>query len=315
MKVAVCSRSFSRNPVLRREVLKRYPEAYFNDEGLSLNGDSLVKFLRPAEKAITALETLNEAVISRLPNLRVIGKYGVGTDMIDFQALAKHNVKFGWTGGVNKRSVTELTICFMVAMLRYIPQSNAAAKQGIWKQKVGRQLSDQVVGIIGCGHVGKDLITLLKPFGCEILVNDILDLSEFCHKSGVEQVSLDELISKSDVVTLHVPKNVTTINLMSKERIAAMKQDAVLINAARGGIVDEAALKSALENGDLSGAGFDVLNQEPPEDLSLIHTENFFVTSHLGGSASEAILAMGMAAIDGLDHYVDAKEYLNKEGV
>ncbi len=299
-KVAVCSRSFSNNPVLRAELLREYPDTYFNDNGLSLEGDSLIEFLKPAERAITALETIDDHIISQLPNLKVIGKYGVGTDMIDIHALARAGIKFGWTPGVNKRSVSELTVCFMIAVLRHVFQSHIAAQDGVWKQLVGRQLSNQVVGIIGCGNVGKDLVTLLKPFGCAILVHDIVDYSKFYIAHNIEPVSLDELVRRSDIVSIHIPKNKTTLNLFDRSRIFAMKDRSILINTARGGIVDEQALKEALEQQRIAGAGFDVLNQEPPVNLSLIKTKNFFVTSHLGGSAEEAILAMGRAAIAGL---------------
>ena len=115
--LAVASRSFSRNQVLRSEVLKRYPDAKFNDDGLSLSGDSLVNFLAGYEKAILALETIDESILSQLPTLKVIGKYGVGLDMLDLPALQKYGVKLGWTPGVNKRSVAELVVSFAISLL------------------------------------------------------------------------------------------------------------------------------------------------------------------------------------------------------
>ena len=113
--VVVASRSFSRHPLLRKEVLKRYPDAKFNDDGLTLQGDKLVQFLRGHDKAITALETIDESILSQLPDLKTIGKYGVGLDMINLHAMKKFGVKLGWTGGVNKRSVSELVISFAIA--------------------------------------------------------------------------------------------------------------------------------------------------------------------------------------------------------
>ena len=116
--VAITSRSFSKHPILRDEVLKRYPDAKFNDAGLSLNGNSLIEFLQGYEKAITALETIDEKILSELPDLKVIGKYGVGLDMIDLDAMKKFGIKLGWTGGVNKRSVSELVVSFAIALLQ-----------------------------------------------------------------------------------------------------------------------------------------------------------------------------------------------------
>ena len=309
--LVVASRSFSRHPILRREVLKRYPDARFNDEGLSLKGEALVNFLTGHEKAITALETIDDELLSRLPDLRVIGKYGVGLDMIDLEAMKRHNVQLGWTGGVNKRSVSELVISFAVALLHRTVFASLEVRAGKWYQIKGRQLSDCTVGIIGCGHIGKDLVTLLKPFNCKILAHDILDFSDFYQRHGVISSGLDDLLGKSDVVTLHLPLDNSTKNIISKERLELMKQDAVLINLARGGLIDETALLDVLNHGRLAGAALDVFEQEPPVDNALTGLENVLVTPHIGGSTEEAILAMGMAAIEGLDNSKDPS-FFNK---
>ncbi len=301
-KVAVASRSFSRHPVLRAELLARYPDTTFNDQGKSLSGDELAQFLAGHDKAITALERIDDALLSRLPHLRVIGKYGVGLDMIDMRALARHQVALGWTGGVNRRSVAELVICAAISLLRLIPAASAAARQGEWKQVVGRQLTGKTVGIIGCGHIGKDLTPLLTAFGCQVLAHDILDFPDFYAAHGVIPVGLDHLLSQSDIVTVHLPLDDSTRGLLSRDKLALMKRSAILINAARGGLVDEDAVKAMMLNGHLAGAFFDVLNTEPPEDLSLLALPNVLTTPHIGGSAEEAVVAMGRAAIDGLDN-------------
>ena len=300
-RVAVTSRSFSRHTILKAELLERYPDVTFNDDGLKLAGNELIGFLKGHEKAITALERLDAEVFSQLPELKVISKYGVGVDMIDLDAMADAGIKLGWAGGTNKRSVSELVISFAVQLLRHTPQASAEVLDGTWRQHIGRQLSERTVGIIGCGHVGKNLGVLLRAFGCRVLAHDILDFPEFYATHGIEPLGLDELLKASDIVTLHLPLDETTRNILSEERLALMKPDAILINAARGGLVDENALKAALTEGHLGGAAFDVFAVEPPEDRELLTLANFIVTPHLGGSAEEAILAMGRAAIDGLD--------------
>ena len=310
MKVAVCSRSFSRHPQLRAELQAGFPQAYFNDDGLNLSGDSLVAFLEPAERAVTALEKVDADVISRLPNLKVISKYGVGTDTLDFDALDAAGIDVGWTAGVNRRSVSELVIAMAISCLRLLPQATAEVRSGTWRQIVGNQLSDQTVGIVGCGNIGKDLVKLLKPFGCSILAHDIVDYAEFYREHGVEAVSLEDLLARADVVTLHVPRDKSTLNMLSRERMAMMKPGSILINAARGGILDEDALKDSLESGHLAGAALDVLAAEPPADTALFQHPNLIVTPHIGGSAAEAILAMGRAAIQGLSEYRPARSYL-----
>lgn len=300
-KVAVCSRSFSRNVVLRKELLARYERVTFNDTGRQLEGDDLVEFLRGHDKAITALERISDDVLARLPELKAIGKYGVGLDMIDMAAMRAHGKRLGWTGGVNRRSVSELIVAFAITMLRHVHAANREVLSGTWRQHVGGELSGRTVGIVGCGHVGKDLVALLKPFGCPILVHDIRDYPDFYKLHGIKPVSLEELLVQSDLVTLHVPLDESTRNMLNEQRLALMKPTAVLLNAARGGLVDEVALKQMLLDKRLAAAAFDVFAIEPPVDEELLSLPNFLATPHIGGSAEEAILAMGRAAIEGLD--------------
>lgn len=302
-RVAVCSRSFSKNPILRAELLSRYTFVTFNDEGLQLEGEGLVRFLNGHDKAITALETVTEVILQQLPRLKVISKYGVGLDTIDRNGMRKLRKCLGWTGGVNRRSVSELVIAFAIALLRHIPASNREVLAGTWRQHIGRQLTGKTVGIIGCGHIGKDLAPLLKAFDCEILANDILDFPEFYARHSIRPVALDSLLEQSDIVTLHVPLDDSTRGMLDAHKLSLMKDSAILINCARAGLVDETALKHLLVSGKLGGAGFDVLAQEPPDDWELVNLPNFLVTPHIGGSSVEAVLAMGRAAIDGLDHH------------
>ena len=308
--LAITSRSFSKHPVLRKEVLKRYPNAKFNDEGLSLNGESLIEFLDGYEKTITALEKIDDSILKLLPNLKVISKYGVGLDMIDLHAMKRNGVNLGWTGGVNKRSVSELVISYSIALLHRTIFANAEVRKGKWYQVKGRQLSDCTVGIIGCGHVGKDLVKLLQPFNCKILANDVLDFKDFYKKYGVTSVGLEELIRKSDIVTLHLPLDKSTQNILDSDKLSLLKNDAVLINLARGGLIDEVALKELLNNNKIAGAALDVFEVEPPVDPSFATMDNVLITPHIGGSTEEAILAMGMAAIEGLDNSKNPLDFL-----
>ena len=300
-KIAVCSRSFSRNIILRNELNDKYERVRFNDDGLKLDGETLIDYLEGKTHAITALEIIDDYVLSKLPELQVISKYGVGLDMIDLQAMLKHNVKLGWTGGINRRSVSELVISFAIALLRHVPKCHKGALEGKWGQHFGRQLSGKTVGIIGCGYVGKDLVKLLQPFDCSVIVNDIKYFDEFYKHYNIKAVDQEELLTKSDIVTLHTPLDDSTRNMLSAERLSLMSSDAILINTARGGIIDEDALKKMLTDGKLGGAAFDVFSIEPPEDKELLKLSNFIVTPHIGGSSNEAIMAMGRAAINGLE--------------
>lgn len=308
--VAVTSRSFSKHPILREKLLERYPETKFNDEGRSLNGHALVEFLSGYEKAITALEVIDDGVLSALPDLKVIGKYGVGLDMIDLNAMGRYGIQLGWTGGVNKRSVSELVISSAVSLMHRAVFASAEVGDGKWYQVKGRQLSECTFGIIGCGHVGKDLVGLLKPFNCTVLSHDILDFPDFYQENDVQPVSIEVLLKKSDVVTLHLPLDDSTINIMSAERLDLMKDGAVLINLARGGLIDENQLVESLRSHKLTGAALDVFEKEPPTLTAFSELDNVLITPHIGGSTEEAILAMGLSAINGLDNGKDPLTYL-----
>lgn len=300
-KVAVASRSFSQNPVLRAELLERYENVTFNEEGVQFEGEKLIGFLRGHDKCILGLERVDDSLLAALPELKLISKYGVGLDKIDMEAIRSRRVRFAWKGGVNKRSVAELALSMMIVVLRKLQTSFDQIREGVWKQQVGGLVSGRTVGIIGFGHVGRDLAGLLSVFGSRVLVHDILDLSIEAKSLGAEQVPLQTLLKESDIVTLHVPFDESTRHMIAAAQLSTMKPGSVLINTARGGLVDELALESALNNGPIAGAAFDVFEVEPPRQTRLIRHPKMFATQHLGGSAYEAILAMGRAAIQGLD--------------
>jgi phosphoglycerate dehydrogenase-like enzyme len=182
-----------------------------------------------------------------------------------------------------------------------VPAAQREVLSGTWRQQVGGNLSGRTVGIVGCGHVGKDLVLLLRAFQCPILTNDILEFPDFYATHGIEPVDLETLLRRSDIVTLHIPLNEGTRGLLDARKLGMLKPTAVLINTARGGLVDEAELKIMLREQRLAAAAFDVFAHEPPIDQELLALPNFLVTPHIGGSAHEAILAMGRAAIRGLD--------------
>lgn len=298
--VAVCSRSFSSHPVLRAELLERFSDVRFNDEGRSLQGDDLVAFLTGRDRAITALERIDNAMLSRLPDLRLISKVGVGTDMIDFDAAARHGVEVRVHPGTNRRSVAELALAFALSLLRHVPTAAAELDAGLWRQPKGRELSGRTVGIVGFGHAGRDFAALLAPFRCELLIYDVRDVTADAAALGARPIDLEGLLAAADVVSLHVELNEHTRGIIDARRLALMKPDAVLINTSRGGLVDESALAEALRAGRPGAAGFDVFAVEPPLDRTLLELPNVLATPHIGGSTEQAVLAMGRAAIAGL---------------
>ena len=281
-KVAVCSRSFSRNEYLRNQLLTKYKNVKFNDESLSLKDESLVNFLKGSTKAITALETINDDILKQLPELRVIGKYGVGLDMLDFNSFEKNNVKLGWTPGVNKESVAELVISLSINLLRGIHHCDKELRQSIWKQFKGLQLSSVKFGIIGLGNVGKQVYRYLQPFGCEVSYFDIHDKSDFEKENTINKKTLDDLLSTSDIISIHVPKNEETINLIGGKELKLMKNTSFLINTARGGIVNEDSLLNAINSEEIAGAALDVFATEPDIKADFIDHSKIIITPHIG---------------------------------
>jgi phosphoglycerate dehydrogenase-like enzyme len=305
MSVAVASRSFSRNPVLRKELTDRYPDAWFNDTNRVLSGTELVELLRGATKAIAGLDVLDAAVFDALPELRLVSKYGVGLDMIDLEAAQRRGVAVRWTPGVNRQAVAELAIAFMIELARSIHPLANELSRGAWRQPGGRQLSSATVGVIGCGQVGQTVARLCRAFGASVIAHDIRTDEVFYREHGVTPVSLDTLLRTADFVTLHVPLDGSTRNLIDERALRLMNPTTFLVNTARGGIVDERALMAALVAGRLAGAAADVFTVEPPGESELVRLPNFIGTPHIGGSTSEAALAMGRAAIAGLEESSD----------
>ena len=309
--VAVSSHSFSKNPTLRRELVARHAHATFNETGQPLKGDALIGLLRGHDRAITGLEVLDDAVFGAVPELRIVSKYGVGLDTIDLAAARRHGVSVRWTPGVNRQAVAELTIALMIALCRSLVPLAHAIKSGGWTHPGGRQLSSACVGIIGCGHVGQEVARLCRAFGATVLAHDIRSYDAFYQQHAIAPLTLDALLASADLVTLHVPLDRSTRGMIGRRELALMKPTAHLINTARGGIVDEAALTEALTSRHLAGAAFDVFGEEPPTSSDLLSLPNFIGTPHIGGGTTEAVLAMGRAAIAGLD---DSSRQISDEG-
>lgn len=300
INIGVCSRSFSANSKLRGLLQSRFKNVKFNDSGDVLSDASLIKFLSDCTHAIVALEVIDWSIIKELPRLKRISKYGVGLDNIDIDALNLAGIELGWTPGVNARSVAELIITFALMLRRNIVESQSAVINKEWRQVSGHLLSGCTFGVVGCGHVGSTLLKLLEPFNCRLVYHDILPLPEIGRRLNAEQVDLPMLLKQSDIVSVSVPFSAETYDLIGASEIAMMQRHALLINTARGGIVNEEALKAALIKQEIGGAGFDVFRKEPFFDRELLGLKTFIATPHIGGSSIAAIEAMGMAAIEGL---------------
>ena len=301
MRVAVPSISFSQHETLRAELLAEFPDTKFNEESRRQSEAELTEWLKGCDAAIMGLEPLTASMLDQLPDLKVISRMGVGVDNVDPDLLRERGIRMGWTGGTNSLSVAELTISFAIAALRHMAPLNHEMRAGERpRHRMGRHLSGRVVGLHGCGHVGKQVVRLLRPFECTVLACDIRDYPDFYAEYGVTPVSMGEMLQRAEVLSLHVPLNDTTRGLYDAETLDRIQPGAVLINTCRGNIVDEQELKERLCDGRLAAACMDAFAVEPPTDDELLNAPNFFATPHIGGSAEEARLEMGRAAIRGL---------------
>ena len=304
MNIAATSPSFSKNKVLQNKMYKHFPNAKLNLEGKRFKEeDELIEFIKDADGIVVGLEPINKSILERCSNLKIVSKYGVGLNNIDIDECKKKGITIGWTGGVNKLSVAEMTLGYMLMLCRNIYITSNQLKQGIWNKSGGIQLSNKIVGVIGVGHIGKELIRLLKPFNCKILVNDIIDQKEFYENNDLIEVSKEEIYKQADIITIHTPYDDTTKNMINKNIFKMIKENAFVINSARGGIIHEDDLKCALKNNQIAGAAIDAYLEEPPSDMELLSLDNLICTPHIGGNALEAVEAMGMSAIKHLQEY------------
>ena len=225
-RLGIVADHVNRHPAMRQVVLNAYPDAKFHDAGHRLDEDELINFLSDCDAAIIGFEPVTERVLSALPQLKIISKYGNGCESFDFAAMKRHNIRFGYTWGVNKLAVAELALGFMLMGLRWVPPLNVAMREGKRPAlRNGRFLTGRVVGIHGCGNIGKEVTRLLKPFNCTILACDIKDYPEFYKEWNVTPVSHEELLARSEIITLHLPKTKQTLGLYSREVLAKMRSD------------------------------------------------------------------------------------------
>ncbi|MFI3326145.1 MAG: NAD(P)-dependent oxidoreductase [Clostridia bacterium] len=250
---------------------------------------------------------LKGELIRACKNLEFIDVAFTGVDHVDLEVAKEMGVKVSNASGYSNESVAELVFGMIFELLRNISKTSVACRNGLTKDGlVGNELIGKTVGVVGCGAIGKRVIEILKVFKCEIIGYD----PYACEIDGVKMVSLEELFKISDVVTIHCPANAGTIGLVSKELIDSMKKSAILINCARGPIVDVKALADALNEERIAGAGVDVFEVEPPLplDLGLLHSKNTLVTPHIAFATKESMVKRAKIIFDSLDSYLSGEQ-------
>lgn len=261
-------------------------------ETTGLEGDSLAEALAGADAVIVrSSTTITREALGRTQRLRVIGRAGVGVDNIDVTAATEKGIAVFNAPSGNTISAAELTMALLLAAVRKVPAADRSMRRGEWDRKSfkGSELNGKTLGLIGAGRIGGEVARRARAFGMRVLAYDPFLQDERARQLGIETASLDDVLRAGDIVSLHIPLTDGTANLLGSERLALMKPTAVLVNAARGGVVDEEALVEALRAGRLGGAALDVFAEEPlPADHPLRTLDNVVLTPHLGAATEEA---------------------------
>ncbi len=281
--------------------------------------EAIVRFTARAEMLVTHLAPMSAAMLERLPALRMIAVSRGGPVNIDMTAARVRGVRVCNAPGRNASAVAEFTIGAILSQTRLIMLGHDALRAGEWRgdlyraDRTGRELSELTVAVIGYGHIGTRVVRLLKPFGCRILVCDpYVQLSATDRDDGVVQVSLERALAEADVVSLHARVTPETTGFIDAAALAAMKPGAILINTARGPLLDYEALSGALESGHLGGAMLETFGIEPvPPDWKLLHLPNVTLTPHIAGASVRTVSVAACAAAEEVRRYLAGEPPLN----
>lgn len=272
------------------EVRKRLPDGF----SLRMIGSpEQKKELREIDYMITRMMTIDRSVIDSASRLKMIQRWGVGYDKVDVAYATEKQIAVAITAGVNAVSVSEHAVLLMLAVLRRLVEADTAVHEGLWADRkvleCAGTLNGRTVGLLGFGNIARLVAEKVTAFGAQVLYYDVIRADPAAEEQyHARYVSFEELMSASDILSIHIPLLPQTVNMVNADALGRMKPSAILINTARGRIVDEKALEQALKQGRLRGAGLDTLSQEPPEsDDPLLQLCNVVVTPHIGGTTED----------------------------
>lgn len=251
-----------------------------------------------ADGAIVAFNPMTETVFAALPNLKVVAKHGVGVDNIDLAAAARRDIRVTNVPAANRHAVADFTFALLLSLARDIPRVDTGTRAGDWPRCFGRDVHGMTLGIVGIGSIGQAVAKRAAGFEMRVIAHDPFADPAAAATLGVELVDLDTLCREADFLTLHVGLSEQTRHLIDAKRLALMKPTAMLINAARGGIVDEKALFDALETKRLAGAALDAFEQEPLETSPLFTLDNVIVSSHIAGYTENALTTLSLSCVE-----------------
>jgi len=297
VRVLIATRSFGSTSPKPWDVLAQAGfETIRADLTQKMTEERLIALLDDVDGAIIGAMPMTARVFEGAPKLKVVSTHGVGFDHVDLEAAARHGVIVANCPGANDQAVADLAIGLMVCLARQVVPANRDLRNGEWKNYQGNELWKKTLGLIGLGRIGRAVARRAGGFDMNVLAYDPFVDARQAEAAGTRPASFDEVISSADYLSLHLVLNDQTRNIIGKKELERMKPSAFLINTARGGLVDEDALYTALEAGKLAGAALDVFSEEPPLEQGLLYLPNVVATPHIGAHSKEAIERVGVLA-------------------
>ena len=313
MKILITPRSFasfSDKPL--KMLTERGYEIKRNNTGRPYKKEEMLKLIKDVDGIIIGIDELSAEIIEKANALKVISKYGIGLDNIDINMATNKKIVITNTPTANVDAVADLTFGFILSLARRIPEADRKTKSGKWEKITGKSVWEKTLGIIGLGKIGRQVVKRAQGFKMNILVYDLVKDEKFAQSYNIKYVNLEELLQKSDYITIHIPLNDATRGMISYEELEKIKESAFLINTSRGGIVDEEALYNALRNNKLRGAALDVYSNEPPVESSLKELDNVILTPHIAAYTEEAIDNMSIQAAQNLIDVLEGRKPKNR---
>lgn len=312
MKIFVSTHPFSSTSSIPMKLLEDNNfELSVNKHGRKITSQELAKDIKDAEILIAGTEKITAEVFENAPNLKLISRVGIGIDGIDFQLCKKYGVRVTYTPDAPTMAVAELCIGLMLDLARKISHTDKAIKKGIWNRHMGMLLYGKTVGILGMGRIGKSLVHLLSTFNVKFKVYDTVPDLAFGRLYNIEFVSKKEVLSQSDVLSINVPLKKDTQDYITLNELKQMNSHAILINTARGGIVHEADLYTALNENIIAGAAIDVFEEEPYKG-NLMNLDNVILTCHMGASTIDSRTDMEVQALEEAIRYKNNQPFKNE---
>ena len=297
--VLVTPTSFARyDKTFKEKLEKTVGSVEYNTTGRPLKEEDLISVIGRFDGMIAGLDEITKKVINSAKDLKVIARYGAGIDRVDLEAARNAGIIVTNTPGANSVSVAELTVALALAALRNVIKGNNNTKTGQWPRLPGASLSQKTFGIIGLGSIGKEVASRIFCFNTKILACDLNKDDDFASRYKIDYVDLNTLLSKSDIVSLHIPVLPETKLIINRNSLLKMKKGSILINTSRGELVDEKALYESLNSEHLKAAALDAFMQEPPAGNKLLTLEQVIATPHMGAATDDASNEMTKMSVE-----------------